>query len=160
MELDYRSYLFVVSPEAHYWMGGVTINSEGRASLARLFAAGETAGGIQGANRLNSNALPETQVFGARAGIAAAAGLARPARPPLLAAPPGLRDGGFTEAELGARLRALRDRMWLSLGIIRQIAEMREGLGVASGATAGAVGARPGSGGSDPALAGTRLPVR
>lgn len=67
--IDYATYPFVVAPEAHYTMGGLRIDPQGRASLERLYAAGEVAGGIQGGNRLSNNALPEALVFGRRAGI-------------------------------------------------------------------------------------------
>jgi L-aspartate oxidase len=58
-----------VRPAAHYAMGGIRTDLEGRASLPRLFAAGEVAStGVHGANRLASNSLLEGVVFGARAG--------------------------------------------------------------------------------------------
>jgi L-aspartate oxidase len=60
-----------VHPAAHYAMGGVRTDLDGRASLPGLFAAGETAcTGVHGANRLASNSLLEGVVFGARAGRA------------------------------------------------------------------------------------------
>jgi L-aspartate oxidase len=60
-----------VRPAAHYAMGGVRTDLDGRASLPRLFAAGEVAcTGVNGANRLASNSLLEGVVFGARAGRA------------------------------------------------------------------------------------------
>lgn len=61
-----------VAPAAHYFMGGVRIEPDTSTGIEGLFAAGEVAGGIQGANRLAGNALPETQVFGAIAGEQAA----------------------------------------------------------------------------------------
>ncbi len=61
-----------VAPMAHHIMGGVMIDPQGATSVPGLFAAGEVAGGLHGANRMGGNALSETLVFGARAGEGAA----------------------------------------------------------------------------------------
>jgi fumarate reductase (CoM/CoB) subunit A len=126
--IDYRTIQLIIAPEAHFVMGGVLIDEWGAASRPGLYACGETAGGVHGGNRLNSNAVPETQVFGHRAGQAAAryAGAAAPGR---------LDDGrvarwarrlGAIRDErsdvsvgLKASLTAFRDAMWLGLGIVR-----------------------------------------
>jgi L-aspartate oxidase len=69
--IDITRNLIPVRPAAHYLMGGVKTDLDGRASLAGLFAAGEAAcTGVHGANRLASNSLLEGLVFGARAGAA------------------------------------------------------------------------------------------
>jgi L-aspartate oxidase len=61
-----------VRPGAHYMMGGVTVDIEGRTTLPGLWAAGEVASsGLHGANRLASNSLLEGLVFGAHAGAGA-----------------------------------------------------------------------------------------
>jgi L-aspartate oxidase len=61
-----------VSPAAHYAIGGIVGNLEGRTSVPGLYAAGECAcTGVHGANRLASNSLLECLVFGRRAGLAA-----------------------------------------------------------------------------------------
>jgi L-aspartate oxidase len=71
--LDIANDLLPVSPAAHYCMGGIRTDLDGRASLPGLYAAGEVAcTGVHGANRLASNSLLEGLVFGARAGRAAA----------------------------------------------------------------------------------------
>ena len=69
--VDITSDLIPVRPAAHYVMGGVKTDLDGRTSLPGLYAAGETAcTGVHGANRLASNSLLEGLVFGARAGQA------------------------------------------------------------------------------------------
>jgi L-aspartate oxidase len=61
-----------VSPAAHYAIGGIATDLDGRTSVAGLYAAGECAcTGVHGANRLASNSLLECLVFGRRAGLAA-----------------------------------------------------------------------------------------
>jgi len=71
--LDVTREAIPVSPAAHYMMGGVRTDLDGRTTLAGLYAAGEVAcTGVHGANRLASNSLLEGLVFGARAGSAAA----------------------------------------------------------------------------------------
>jgi L-aspartate oxidase len=66
--LDLARDLIPVRPAAHYLMGGVRTDVDGRTSLPGLYAAGEVAcTGVHGANRLASNSLLEGLVFGARA---------------------------------------------------------------------------------------------
>jgi len=63
-----------VRPGAHYMIGGVTVDRDGRTTLPGLWAAGEvTSSGLHGANRLASNSLLEGLVFGERAGAGASA---------------------------------------------------------------------------------------
>ena len=70
--LDLASDRIPVRPGAHYMLGGVTVDRQGRTSLPGLWAAGEvTSSGLHGANRLASNSLLEGLVYGAAAGGAA-----------------------------------------------------------------------------------------
>ena len=62
-----------VGPPCHYMMGGIRVDGEtAQSSVPGLFAAGEAAAGLHGANRLGGNSLSDLLVFGRRAGIAAA----------------------------------------------------------------------------------------
>ncbi len=70
--LDLKKEPCEVAPALHYFMGGVQIDEWGRTGLPGLYAAGEVAGGLHGANRLGGNSLADLLVFGARAGQAAA----------------------------------------------------------------------------------------
>jgi len=109
--LDPRTNPIPVAPAAHYLMGGVMCDLEGRSTLAGLYAVGECAcTGIHGANRLASNSLTECFVFGARAAAAAAAEPVRRGRPPAPNRhfePPGL---------------ATREAMWRHGGPLRDAA--------------------------------------
>src|SRR2546421_6794265 len=72
-EIDVSKDLIPIHPAAHYMIGGVDADLDGRTSLAGLYAVGEAGcSGLHGANRLASNSLLEGLAFGARAGIDAA----------------------------------------------------------------------------------------
>ena len=65
-----------VAPGSHTWLGGLKIDIDGRTEVPGLWAAGETAGGIHGGNRIGGSALSSSLVFGRRTGRAAAAAVA------------------------------------------------------------------------------------
>ena len=70
--IDPERELVPVAPAAHYMMGGIATDLDGRATLPGLYAVGEcSCTGLHGANRLASNSLSECFVFGARAARAA-----------------------------------------------------------------------------------------
>ena len=70
--LDISEQPMEVAPTAHYSMGGIQVEaSEHSTNVKGLYAAGEVAGGLHGANRLGGNSLAEILVFGSKAGIAA-----------------------------------------------------------------------------------------
>lgn len=70
--LDIKTQRGEVSPAAHYTMGGIRINAECETSIQNLYAAGEVAAGVHGANRLANNSLSDTLVLGFTAGERAA----------------------------------------------------------------------------------------
>jgi succinate dehydrogenase / fumarate reductase flavoprotein subunit len=73
-DVDITKQPMEVGPTTHYMMGGVRVDAETQAAtVPGLFAAGEVAGGLHGANRLGGNSLSDLLVFGRRAGLGAAA---------------------------------------------------------------------------------------
>ena len=64
--------LLRISPTVHFFIGGISTDSDGKTGVPGLLAAGEVVGGLHGANRMGGNALSEIIVFGRRAGAAAA----------------------------------------------------------------------------------------
>jgi L-aspartate oxidase len=135
--LDLARDRIPVRPGAHYMIGGVTVDGEGRTSLPGLFAAGEvTSSGLHGANRLASNSLLEGLVYGGRAGQAASAEvLAEPDvdafHVPLLTNPKvGEANGSL---DLGDIRNSLRSLMWRHVGVERSGAALAEALDTVEG---------------------------
>ncbi len=127
--LDITTDQIPVRPGAHYMVGGVTVDLQGRTTLPGLWAAGEvSSSGLHGANRLASNSLLEGLVFGTACGRGAAAEAAR--MPDVFAAPP--VQSGFTPESGGPRLdvadvtNALRSLMVRNMGIVRDRAGLVE----------------------------------
>ena len=117
--LDPRRDLLPVAPAAHYTMGGVATDLDGRSNVTGLYAVGECAcTGLHGANRLASNSLAECLVFGRRAALAACA------EPPLArAAPPAPSAGPELPDE------STRAALWRHAGLRRDaegLAELRD----------------------------------
>lgn len=72
MNIDLKKEWVEVIPSTHYFMGGVKINEKCETNIRGLYAAGEAAGGLHGANRLAGCSTAESNVFGFRAGHYAA----------------------------------------------------------------------------------------
>jgi L-aspartate oxidase len=104
-----------VAPAAHYMMGGIAVDIDGRSSLPGLLAVGEcSCTGLHGANRLASNSLSECFVFGRRAAAAALAETAPAERPD----PPDWRFDPPTEET--------RDAVWRLAGPVRDAARLEQ----------------------------------
>ena len=124
-----------VGPTTHFMMGGVVIDSECRTTIDGLFAAGEDAGGVHGANRLGGNGVAESTVFGGIAGdVMADAVTTRKLTSVSQAAvdeaiahatAPLTRTGGGDLYELQ---RSLRDVMWERVGLVRDGTGLRDAL--------------------------------
>jgi succinate dehydrogenase / fumarate reductase flavoprotein subunit len=134
-DLDITTTPMEVGPTTHYIMGGIKVDADSQEStIPGLFAAGECAAGINGANRLGGNSLSDLIVFGKRAGEYAAQ-LARKSAPPKV-------DDGAVERALKASLEPfergsagenpykvqqdLQEAMQALVGIVRNEGEMQE----------------------------------
>ncbi len=118
-----------VAPSAHYIMGGAVIDKHCKASLERLFVAGEDSGGVHGGNRLGGNGICDSCVFGRQAGKAMAEYLrkGKGGHPEIM---PGSlerlaeRYAGAFERPLRRGVFELRDRLretnWNLVGVVRK----------------------------------------
>jgi L-aspartate oxidase len=125
--IDITTELIPIRPAAHYAMGGIRSDLEGRSTLPGLYVAGEAAAtGVHGANRLASNSLLEGLVFGARAGQAMrkeqgkAATTIRPAQP--------LASNGPVDTPIEQVVGEIQDLMWRDVGIVRTGATLKRAL--------------------------------
>jgi len=135
--LDITTTPMEVGPTTHYIMGGIRVDADTQAStLPGLFAAGECASGINGANRLGGNSLSDLIVFGKRAGEYAAQFAkenghgaiddSQVERETRRALEPFDREGGDNPFNIQHDLQDMMQRL---VGIVRTESEMAEALG-------------------------------
>lgn len=131
--LDITRERIPISPAAHYLIGGIETDLEGRTAVKNLFAVGEVAStGVHGANRLASNSLLEALVFGRRVARVAAAsrpvegcGGRAPAQEFLAGLERGQADAG--QASACRALRPLLQKLlWEKVGLIRSSSGLEE----------------------------------
>ncbi len=129
--------LLPVTPAAHYHMGGIAVDPDGRTSVEGLWACGEVAStGLHGANRLASNSLLEALVFGARAGASVSRFVDDASdsprdlpdidaiKPPQIASSPSEDDAAM------AAMDELRAVMWREVGLLRSAEGLERALAV------------------------------
>jgi len=124
--IDIATDLIPIRPAAHYAMGGVRTDLDGRTSIPGLYAAGEAAAtGVHGANRLASNSLLEGLVYGARAGriMREERKHASKPQPPRAAYSNGPVDTN-TESTVGE----IQDLMWEDVGIVRDKSRLKRAM--------------------------------
>ena len=124
-DIDILTESIPVRPSAHYAIGGVETDIDGRTSLDGLFAAGEVAAtGLHGANRLASNSLLEGLVFGHRSGECAAAEASATEMPePFSVLPEGPR-GRRSRLDVEDLATSLRSVLWQRVGLERSGSEL------------------------------------
>ncbi|WP_373532142.1 L-aspartate oxidase [Vampirovibrio sp.] len=125
--VDIRKDWIPVAPAAHYLMGGITVDVEGKTTVPGLYAVGETAyTGLHGANRLASNSLLECVVLARRVALYIAqcsevAPVERPLQMP--------QQYGFeAEPAMLAALSQLHQLMWEQVGILRSGVGLKQAL--------------------------------
>jgi len=124
----------IISPTAHFTMGGLAINEEGETAVQGLFAAGEVCSGVHGANRLGGNALAEVFAMGTVAGKNAAKKALKSQKAKFLKGEVNAErkhiESLYSEGRTDIKeLRlALRETMWDNAGIIRNNNGMEKAL--------------------------------
>jgi L-aspartate oxidase len=131
--IDITEDVIPVRPAAHFAIGGVRTDLNGKTSLAGLYAAGEVAAtGVHGANRLASNALLEGLVYGARAAKAMREEL-KQAHKPATRERKAASQNGPVDAGIEDLIGQVQDILWKYAGIVRTRVGMQEAIKVLEG---------------------------
>ncbi|HOE15947.1 MAG TPA: FAD-binding protein [Syntrophorhabdaceae bacterium] len=128
MKHDFSKEPVAVSPAAHFFMGGVKIGEGCETDLPGLFACGEVAFGLHGANRRGGNALLECVVFGSIAGRNAALYALGNDAPPMKEPASAARAMSDDRVDLCAIRREIREIAWNHAGVVRDEEGVRKGL--------------------------------
>lgn len=131
-KIDTKKDLIPVRPSAHYLVGGIKIDLQGRTYIKNLFAAGECASSsFHGANRLGSNSLLESMVIGHLAGQTAANEISsdRPILPCQINYRVDVRqNGAATRLDPADIKNSLRSLMWYNVGIERNAEGLKQAI--------------------------------
>lgn len=128
--LDITNDNIPVAPAAHYFMGGIKTDTEGKTNIPGLFAAGECASlGVHGANRLASNSLLDGLVFGHRAAIAAAKSeTCLPAGRSETSIKSEALKPKISKTDLQRFMLVIKSNMWKNVGIVRSQDTLQQAL--------------------------------
>lgn len=129
--IDMTEHMIPIHPAAHYCIGGIKIDTSGRTSLPGLYAAGEVScSGVHGSNRLPSNSLLESLVFGARAGAAMQVDQVSAARSVGANGHPEKTDASTKDRSHSDEMTSnLKKLMWRHVGVVRLGQSLRQALG-------------------------------
>ena len=120
-----------VRPGAHYMIGGLAVDDEGRTSVPGLWAVGECAStGLHGANRMGSNSLLEGMVIGERVGASAATAAAASGRPEIQSASERVREDAppGVQVNIADLTYSMKSLMWRQMGVERNEGDMETAL--------------------------------
>ena len=124
-DIDISEDLIPVCPSAHYLIGGVATDLQGRTNIQQLYACGETASsGLHGANRMGSNSLLEGLALGKSTGATAGTHAAGRGSPSLHKIQVPAREPASGTIDLDDLRNSLRSSMWRDAGIVRNAQQL------------------------------------
>jgi L-aspartate oxidase len=126
--IDITTDRIPVRPGAHYMIGGVTVDQQGQTSLDGLWAAGEvTSSGLHGANRLASNSLLESLVYGAHAGDGASKHADQMSQQyEVLPIHNAQVEANYESLDIADITNSLKSLMWHSAGVLRNATDLED----------------------------------
>ena len=136
-KIPYHTGPVKIAPAGYHTMGGIPIDADCRTGLKGLYAAGEVAGGIHGANRMGGNAYSECLVFGALAGRAAAEGIGSAGDVKNFESlcadylekwEPFLDCGNGRMSTIPVVMKTVKQTLWEKAGIVRDEASLKQGI--------------------------------